>query len=142
MSNSLLEKFEAIVNKELDNYIVPIKTANGVKVGHVEIVSEGNLKHIKIKHRIKFEGIFLNMAAVKIANCLAYKRNLDKMKKIYEADQEYGRYFIDSQFLRHSYNHAVEIDDTLKQDILWSRLLERRDRIHLARRTVEDLISN
>lgn len=141
MSSELLEKFESVVNNELDNHIVPIKIEDGIKVGHVKIISDGNLKHIKIKNRIKFEGIFLNAAAITIANMLAYKRNLDRMKYIYEADQEYGKYFIDCQFLKHNYNQAVKDQDLIKQDILWSRILERRDRIESARRAVENLIA-
>ena len=141
MSTELIEKFESVINRELDNYIVPIRVDDGIKVGHVKIISDGNLKHITIKKRIKFDGIFLNATAITLANMLAYKRNLDRMKRIYDADQEYGKYFIDSQFLKHSYNQAVKDEDHEKQNILWSRLLERRDRIFAARQAVENLIN-
>ena len=39
MSTTLIDKFESIVNNELANKILPIKTSNGIKVGDVEVVS-------------------------------------------------------------------------------------------------------
>ena len=140
MSTKLIDKFEAIVNNELSNKVLPIETKHGIRLGNVEIISDGNLKHIKINNKLKYEGIFLNATAVTLANMLFYKKSKIRMEEIYKADQVYGRFFIDGQILRHQYNMALQDRDSFKIDLFWSRYIDRRDKVAIAKMQVEQLI--
>lgn len=140
MSTKLIDTFEAIVNNELSNKVLPIKTKHGIRLGNVEIISDRNLKHIKINNRIQYEGIFLNVTAITLANMLFYKKSKTEMEKIYKADQAYGRFFIDSQILRYHYNMALQDQDSFRVDLFWSRYTDKRDKVLVAKKQVEQLI--
>lgn len=140
MSTKLIDKFEAIVNNELSNKVLPIETKHGIRLGNVEIISDRNLKHIKINNRIQYEGIFLNVTAITLANMLFYKKSKTEMEKIYKADQAYGRFFIDSQILRYHYNMALQDQDSFRVDLFWSRYTDKRDKVLVAKTQVEQLI--
>ncbi len=140
MSNSIFKQLEKIINTELENNIVPVKIGDRIIVGDVEIISNGTCKILKQKGRIKFTNIFLNITAVALANMLALRKSANKINTIYEADQNYGRYFVDCQMLRLRYNQAVKEDDVNRSAILWSRYTERCDRVHCAKLKVEELI--
>lgn len=140
MSTKLIDKFEAIVNNELSNKVLPIETKHGIRLGNVEIISDRNLKHIRINNRIQYEGIFLNVTAITLANMLFYKKSKTEMEKIYKADQAYGRFFIDSQILRYHYNMALQDQDSFRVDLFWSRYTDKRDKVFVAKTQVEQLI--
>lgn len=63
----------------------------------------------------------LNKAAIKIAEILALEGKTTRSDKIYKADQEYGKWFVDSQFMRSFYEKAVKKSDDVKSDIYWAR---------------------
>lgn len=112
----------------VNNQILPQKTAEGILVGNVLIVSEESYKHLFQHGRFVYENIYLNAAAIKMANLLAKNVNRIKTDNIYNADQNYGRWFVDSQILRNRYEKSVKNKEYDKADILWSRYVESRNR--------------
>jgi hypothetical protein len=119
--------------------ILPIKTAEGILVGDVLIVSEGTIKNLWQDHELVYENIYLNAAAIKIANILARKIGRVNSDAIYRADQEYGKWFLDSQILRTRFQQALEAHDTERADILWARYCLSRDRAVVAKNTTQSL---
>lgn len=129
-----------VIDKELTNHILPIKTENGILVGDVEIVSDNNLKHVQRNGILLYKNIYLNIAATKIANLIAVNRHLIGVKEIYRQDQEYGRYFVDSQQLRSFYERSVQQQDYEAANIYWARYTERKDRATAAKNRLEALV--
>ena len=121
--------------------ILPVKAADGILVGDVLIISEGTIKHLWQQNKLVYEHIYLNAAAIKIANLLARKISRVKSDAIYRADQEYGKWFIDSQLLRTRFQQALDDHDTERADILWARYCESRDRAVMAKNATQSLAS-
>jgi hypothetical protein len=121
-------RLQQVVNKELAQNIIPVKTEDGILVGSVLIVSEGSVKHIVRKGVTLYENVSLNAVAVKLANLMARHQNSVAADKIYYLDQEYSKWFIDSQFLLKRHYSALQIKDFDKADMLWARYCESRDR--------------
>ena len=119
--------------------ILPVKVKEGILVGDVLIVSEGTIKHLWQRNELVYEHIYLNAAAIKIANLLARKIGRVKTDAIYRADQEYGKWFVDSQMLRTRFQQAIEAHDTERADILWARYCESRDRAVVAKNATQSL---
>lgn len=128
-----------VVNKELSQTILPVRTAEGILVGDVLIVSEANLKHLQRNQQWLYRDIYLNLAAIKLANMLALNQSTAKIQQIYQADQDYGRYYADSQFLRASYEKAVKSQDFERADIFWARYTEKKDQAQTAKKRLEAL---
>jgi hypothetical protein len=129
-----------VVNKELTKNILPVKTDEGILVGDVLIVSDANLKHLRRNDQWIYRDIYLNVAAIKLANLAAAKQCPAKMQQIYQADREYGTYYQDSQQLRAVYEKAVKSSDFERADILWARYTERKDRAQAAKKRLEALV--
>ena len=121
------------------NQILPQKVADGILVGDVLIVSEGSTKHLKQHGEYKYKEISLNCTAIYIANLLARKSSSIVADQIYALDQEYGKWFVDSQLLRAQYQKAVNNQDHNRADMLWARYCESRDRTVTAKNRVESL---
>lgn len=135
----LSKRLEQIVRKELSKTIIPVKTENGILVGDILITNEGSIKTL-IKHdSVLYSGIHLNTVAIKMANLLAFNRNSLKIDALYKADQEYGKWFIDSQTLRTQYQKAITNKDYDRADMLWARYIESRERTTNAKIRVETL---
>ena len=83
-----------------DNHILPQKVAEGILVGDVLIVSQETTKHLYRHNSIIYSNINLNATAIRMANLVAKNTNPAIVDKIYRLDQEYGRWFTDSQILR------------------------------------------
>jgi hypothetical protein len=128
-----------VVNKELSQTILPVKTAEGILVGDVLIVSELNLKHLQRNQQWLYRDIYLNLAAIKLANLLALNQSTARIQQIYQADQDYGRYYTDSQLLRSSYEKAVKSQDFERADIFWARYTEKKDQAQTAKKRLEAL---
>lgn len=135
----LSKRLEQIVRKELSKTIIPVKTENGILVGDVLIVSDGSLKNLCKNNEIIYSNIHLNSVAIKIANLLAFRYQGLQTDNLYKADQEYGRWFIESQMLRTQYQKALNIPDHDRADMLWARYIESRDRMIQAKARVESL---
>ena len=66
--------------------------------------------------------------AVRLANILARQRSSIFADKIYALDQEYSKWFVDSQTLLKNYYSAKKFKDFNRADTLWARYCESRDR--------------
>lgn len=130
---------EQIVRKELSQNIIPVKTEEGILVGDVLIVSENAIKNIYKRHELVYREIHLNVVAVKIANLIAFRRTSIITDQLYQADQEYGRWFVDSQMLKAQHQKAISNQDYERADVLWARYSESRDRTLAAKKRVESL---
>jgi hypothetical protein len=122
--------------------ILPVKTADGILVGDVLIVSEGSIKNLWQNTQLVYEHVYLNAVAIKIANLLARKVGRVTADAIYRADQEYGKWFTDSQLLRTRFQKALEVHDTERADILWARYCESRDRAGITKNSAQSLAAN
>lgn len=136
------ENFVKSANKNLANkgIILPIKTDQGILIGDVLITNQNNLKFVHYKTSV-YKEIYLNSAAIEIANLLALRRNIQRVEEIYQSDQQYGRWFIDSQHLLALQKKAREKQDFDRADMLWARYQESRDKAQTAKFKVERLIS-
>lgn len=133
------KRLEQIVNKELSKTIMPVKTDNGILVGDILINSNGPIKNIYKNSKLLYKEIYLNSVAIKIANMLALNQSLITTNKLYNADQEYGKWFTDSQLLRAQYQKALSNNDYDRSDMLWARYCESRDRTIVAKNNAERL---
>lgn len=135
----LSKRLEQIVRKELSKNIIPVKTEMGILVGEILIVSEGSIKHLYRSGSLLYKNIHLNSVAIKIANILAFRKQSTAADKLYRADQEYGKWFVDSQILRSQYQKALNNQDFDRADVFWARYQESRDRTITAKRLAEYL---
>jgi hypothetical protein len=119
--------------------ILPVKVDGGILVGDVLIISEGYIKHLKQHGDFVYKEISLNCVAIRIANILARRGSTILADQIYKADQEYGRWFTDSQMLRAQYQKAINNLDYERSDMLWARYCESRDRTVTAKKYAETL---
>lgn len=136
----LSKRLAQIVRKELAKTIIPVKTDQGILVGDVLIVNDGNLKLLYKKDKLLYKEIHLNSIAVKIANILAFRDSSILADRLHQADQEYGRWFVDSQLLRSQYQKALSNQDYDRADMLWARYCESRDRATQTRNHAESLL--
>ena len=121
--------------------ILPVKVADGILVGNVLITSNGSLKDLWQHDSVVYREVSLNKVAIKLANMLAKHGNSYQTDTIYKADQEYGRWFIESQMLRTQYQKAVNNQDYDRSDVVWARYSESRDKVIAAKVRAETLAS-
>jgi hypothetical protein len=135
---NISKRLEAVISREFKKTILPVKTEQGILVGDVLIVSRDTVKDIYKKGNLKYKDVFLNRAAIAIANFLALNKNISTADSIYRIDQEYSKWFTDSQYLRHQYQKC---QDTDRADILWARYEESRTKAYEAKNRVEALLT-
>jgi hypothetical protein len=137
---SLSQRLEQTLQSAIkNNPILPVKTADGILVGDIKIVSDGSIKHLIRGNETVYSNIHLNAVAIWLANTLA-RRIIDiKADIVYRADQEYGKWYQDSQMLRARYQQAVNSQDHDRADIMWARYCESRDRAILAKNHAQSL---
>jgi hypothetical protein len=121
-------QLDRVVSKELSQHIIPVKTDRGILVGNILIVSEGSIKHLYKNNELLYNNISLNAVAIKMANVLARNRNSIFVDKLYRHDQEYSKWYTDSQTLLKSYYNSKKSKDFDRADMLWARYCESRDR--------------
>jgi hypothetical protein len=134
-----LEQVVSNTNRKLiqQQQILPVKTEDGILVGAVLIKPRENQKDLYLNGKLFYEGIYLNKAAVKLANMLAVlKRSNDTMNNLYKADQEYGRVFNDSQLLRLRLHLSRQRGDHDKADIYLARYIESKHRVEYTKKQV------
>ncbi len=141
MTNNIQKRLDYIVSKELSKQVIPVKTAEGILVGDILIVNEGNIKHIFRKKELLYREISLNAVAIKLANLLSTNRMSLKIDQLYMADQDYGKWFTDSQMLRAQYQKYLNNNDFERADTAWARYQESKERALNAKKYVESLIS-
>lgn len=140
---NLSKKLEQIVSNSLvKNPIVPVKTDQGILVGNVLIASNGPLKNLYRYDKLIYSDIHLNVVAIRISNLLAKTGDRMTVEKIYCADQEYGRWLIDSQLLRSQHEKAISTQDYDRADILWAKYCQSRDRTSYAKTQAEALAAS
>ena len=137
---NLSKRLEQIVRKELSKNLLPTKTKDGILVGNILISSQQHLKNVYQNNELVYENIHLNSVAIKIANSLALKQSFAVIDKIYEADQEYGKWYTESQLIRAQYQRSISNKDFEKADIYWAKYVESRDKMIYAKNRVENLI--
>jgi hypothetical protein len=135
------QRLDSIVKNELTKNIIPVKTQAGILVGDILIVSDHQLKHLHRNNEAVYSNISLNAVAVKLANLLARNIKTTKMDELWRADQEYGRWFADSQMLRAQHRKSLNTHDFERADMQWARYCESRDRAIIAKQHTETLIS-
>jgi hypothetical protein len=119
--------------------VIPVKTENGILVGDVLIESCGVLKNLWRNEQLIYQGLNLNVAAIKIANVLVKQGNIPQNQTLYAADQEYGRLLIDSQIHYKNYQKAKATQNFDRADNYWARYCETRDRCQAVKQRVERL---
>ncbi len=136
----LSKRLEQIVKKELSKNIIPVKTENGILVGEVLIVNDGPIKSLYRNNELLYKEIHLNSVAIRIANILAFRKQSILADELYKADQEYSRWFVDSQMLRAQYQKSISNQDYDRADVFWARYQESRDRTITAKNRAESLV--
>ncbi len=122
-----------------NNPILPVKVKDGILVGTVLISSNGHLKNLLVDNIIVYKEVSLNKAAIKLANIVA-KMGVNYISdELYKVDQEYGRWFTESQMLRAQHQKAMLNQDHDRADMLWARYVESRDRMIVAKNRAESL---
>jgi hypothetical protein len=132
-------QLDQVVSNTLTQYIIPVKTAEGILVGSVLIVSEGAVKHLIRNGEYLYKDISLNAVAVKLANLLARQKSSILADRIYRADQEYAKWFTDSQLLLKKHHSALKNKEYDRADTLWAKYIESKDRTVAAKSTVTGL---
>ena len=132
-------QLDQVVSNTLAQHIIPVKTAEGILVGSVLIVSEGAVKHLSRNEEYLYKNISLNAVAVKLANLLARHKSSILADRIYRADQEYAKWFTDSQLLLKKHHSAAKNKEYERADMLWARYIESRDRTVEAKSAVMSL---
>jgi hypothetical protein len=133
------KRLEQVVKKELAQTLIPVKTNEGILVGDVLIKSRGAIKDIIRNDIVLYKEVSLNVVAISLANLSARRQELIRAEKMYQADQEYGRWFIDSQLLRSQYEKYKQQGDFERADVSWARYIESRERTNTAKKTAEQL---
>jgi hypothetical protein len=137
LMTQLSKKLEKLIRSSPE--ILPVKTEQGILVGAVLIQSNGPIKNLCIRNEVIYSGVHLNAVAIKLANLLAKGQFAARCDAIYKADQEYGKWFIDSQLLRNQYEKAKKSKNFERADMLWARYVESRDRTMTAKKSAEAL---
>jgi hypothetical protein len=136
---NISKRLEQVVKKELAQTLIPVKTNEGILVGDVLIKSRGAIKDIIRNDTVLYKEVSLNVVAISLANLSARRQELIRAEKMYQADQEYGRWFIDSQLLRSQYEKYKQQGDFERADVSWARYIESRERTNTAKKTAEQL---
>ena len=138
----LSKRLEQIIRKELSTTIIPVKVSEGILVGDVLITSQDHLKNIYRNDRLLYKEIHLNSIAIKIANMLALKKSTITIEELYKADQDYGKWFTDSQVLRTQYQKSINNKDFERADYLWAKYQESRDKTMSYKKRAERLATS
>ena len=104
LSRRLEQTLRSAIQK---NPILPVKVEDGILVGEAKIVSDDHIKHIYFKGVLVYKDVSLNAVAIKLANILARRNSSIQGDALYRADQEYGRWFTESQMLRTQYQRSI-----------------------------------
>jgi len=113
-----LRKFIQENQKKLaaQGIFLPVKTAAGIEIGPVSIRSNENIKNIYVHNELKYADISLNAAAISLAKMILLKYSTFDMDKLWRADQEYGKYLTECQFLLYTLRKAQKSQDFDRAD--------------------------
>ena len=138
------KRFEQLVKSTYKKFldqgtILPVKTNDGILVGDVLIESEGPLKNIKKNGHILYKQISLNAVAIRIANLVAWGKNTKLCDKLYDLDIQYSKHFIESKIFLDNYHRAVNSNNEVRADILWTRYEIAKEKAVYAKDQAEEL---
>jgi predicted DNA-binding helix-hairpin-helix protein len=141
--SDISKRFEDLLkssNKKLaeKEFVIPVKTDQGILVGDVLIVNTANLKTVYQSSRV-YKDIFLNIAAIKIANLLALRKPIIRVDEIYQNDQLYGKWFVESQSLLQIHRRLLNLQNFERADVIWAKYQESRDRAEISKNKVYQL---
>jgi len=122
--------------------ILPVKTVGGILIGSVKIVQEGTVKHLYNHGELVYTNISLNTVAICMANLIAIKKNTHTVDVLYQADQEYSKWYNDCEMLMASRRQALKSKDYDRVDMLLARYQESRLKAVSAKKIVERLLQN
>lgn len=115
--------------------MLPIIESGGIKVGSVIITSNGPLKMLHKGNREVFTNINLNLVTIRLANLLAKASNCKLQDSIYQADQIYGKWLTNCQYLQNSIDNARRTMDFEKLDILVAKYIDSKQKADNAKQT-------
>ena len=138
------KRFEKLIKSyyNKNHSLLPVKTDRGIHLGNVMIVNEGTLKHIEKNGDLIYKNIYLNEAAITIANLLAANQMNNFADKIYQADQDYGKWLIDWQHFKNQKIKAQQQKNYDRSEILEIRYQESKLRAEQAKKQVMTLINS
>jgi len=142
--NEVSKRFEQLVKSTYKKFldqgtILPERTPDGILVGDVLIVSDGPFKDIVKKGKVLYASVCLNAVAIRLANLVAWDRHHNLQKEIFSLDQKYSKYFTDSKIYLNNYHIAVNNNNDIRADILWTRYQDAKERAIILKDQAEDL---
>lgn len=137
--SSISRQLDQLISRELKKTPIPQKTDRGILVGRVLIVNHDHYKDILRDDEILYQNIFLNISAIAIANIMNRYTVSSEADAIYHVDQDYGKWYLESQQLKKSYEKSLLNKDYDRADILEAKYIESRDRALDAKSRVESL---
>jgi hypothetical protein len=130
----------AYLKLQKENQILPIKTDRGILVGRILIESNGYLKNLWLDNDLLYKDISLNDVAVTLANLLARDHSRHICDQIYQADQEYGKWYTDCANLKSYRDKLVRSKDFDRSDTVQARYQESKQKAESAKKTAINLI--
>lgn len=118
-----LKKFIQDNQKKLaeQGIFLPVKTDTGIEIGPVSIRSRENIKDIYVHNKLYYTNISLNAVAISLAKMILLNKNYFDMDRLYKADQEYGKYHTECQFLLYTRRKAIDAEDFDRADSALAR---------------------
>lgn len=107
-----------------NQFIVPVKTEQGILIGNVLMVSKAHLKDLYFKGDLVYPNISLNKVAVKVANLMAINpvKYSAQIKELIAADIKFGQALADYAMFKDRYNRAKGSTDQFKKDLYMARM--------------------
>jgi hypothetical protein len=142
--NEVSKRFEQLVKftykKFLDQgTILPERTEQGIKVGDVLIVSDGPYKDIVKNGTVLYRTVCLNAVAIRLANLAAWNKQVKLQQELFGLDQKYSKYFTDSKIYLNNYHRAINSNDEIRAEILWTRYEDAKERAIILKDQAENL---
>jgi len=118
-----------------DDFVIPQKTEEGILIGKVLMISNGVHKDLYTAQNkdLLYKGIHLNKCAIKMANLIALDRDINKVNKIYQADQKFGAALSDYGMFKDKFIRAKKQKDAFKEDLYVARMLHAKDKYESAK---------
>jgi hypothetical protein len=142
--NEVSKRFEQLVKSTYKKFldqgtILPERTEQGIKVGDVLIVSDGPYKDIVKNGTVLYRTVCLNAVAIRLANLAAWNKQVKLQQELFGLDQKYSKYFTDSKIYLNNYHRAVNSNDEIRAEILWTRYEDAKERAIILKDQAENL---
>jgi hypothetical protein len=142
--NEVSKRFEQLVKSTYKKFldqgtILPERTEQGIKVGDVLIVSDGPYKDIVKNGTVLYRTVCLNAVAIRLANLAAWNKQVKLQQELFGLDQKYSKYFTDSKIYLNNYHRAINSNDEIRAEILWTRYEDAKERAIILKDQAENL---